>query len=572
MPLHNADIAVMFDRLADLLEIENANPFRVRAYRNAARTVGGLARSVESMLAEGADLTELPGIGKDLAGKIQEIVTTGHLALLDEVEKRTPRALAEMLSLPGLGPKRVQSLHEQLAIDTLAELRQAAAHGRVSRLRGFSKALEEKILHEIDRRAQTGRRTRISVAEEIAAPLVAYLKNVPGVREVEVAGSFRRRRETVGDLDILVTCRPHIGVMDRFVAYEDVTEVVAKGETRSTVLLRSGLQVDLRVVPEVSYGAALVYFTGSKAHNIAIRTMAVRKGLKINEYGVFDGDRRVAGRTEAGVYAKIGLPVVPPELREDRGEIEAALAHRLPDLVTLTDIRGDLHTHTNASDGRASIREMAEAARDAGYGYIAVTDHTQHATIAHGLDAKRLRRQIAEIDRLGSQVRGVAVLKSAEVDILADGKLDLADEVLDDLDFTVCAVHSHFNLPRAKQTERILRAMDNARFTVLAHPTGRLLGAREPYEIDMERIIEGARERGCILEINAQPERLDLNDVHCRMARDAGVKVAISTDAHSPEQLGYMRFGIDQARRGWLTAGDVVNTRPLRELRGLLRR
>jgi DNA polymerase (family 10) len=376
----------------------------------------------------------------------------------------------------------------------------------------------------------------------------------------------------VGDLDILVTCRPHIGVMDRFVAYEDVTEVVAKGETRSTVLLRSGLQVDLRVVPEVSYGAALVYFTGSKAHNIAIRTMAVRKGLKINEYGVFDGDRRVAGRTEAGVYAKIGLPVVPPELREDRGEIEAALAHRLPDLVTLTDIRGDLHTHTNASDGRASIREMAEAARDAGYGYIAVTDHTQHATIAHGLDAKRLRRQIAEIDRLGSQVRGVAVLKSAEVDILADGKLDLADEVLDDLDFTVCAVHSHFNLPRAKQTERILRAMDNARFTVLAHPTGRLLGAREPYELDMERIIEGARERGCILEINAQPERLDLNDVHCRMARDAGVKVAISTDAHSPEQLGYMRFGIDQARRGWLTAGDVVNTRPLRELRGLLRR
>ena len=572
MPLHNADIAVMFDRLADLLEIENANPFRVRAYRNAARTVGGLARSVESMLAEGADLTELPGIGKDLAGKFQEIVTTGHLALLDEVEKRTPRALSEMLSLPGLGPKRVQGLHEQLAIDTLAELRQAAAHGRVSRLRGFSKALEEKILHEIDRRAQTGRRMRISVAEEIAAPLVAYLKNVPGVREVEVAGSFRRRRETVGDLDILVTCRPHIGVMDRFVAYEDVTEVVAKGETRSTVLLRSGLQVDLRVVPEVSYGAALVYFTGSKAHNIAIRTMAVRKGLKINEYGVFDGDRRVAGRTEAEVYAKIGLPVVPPELREDRGEIDAALARRLPDLVTLTDIRGDLHTHTKASDGRASIREMAEAAREAGYGYIAVTDHTQHATIAHGLDAKRLRRQIAEIDRLGSQIRGVAVLKSAEVDILADGKLDLADEVLDDLDFTVCAVHSHFNLPRTKQTERILRAMDNARFTILAHPTGRLLGARKPYEIDMERIVEGARERGCILEINAQPERLDLNDVHCRMARDAGVKVAISTDAHSPEQLGYMRFGIDQARRGWLTARDVVNTRPLRELRGLLRR
>jgi DNA polymerase (family 10) len=570
--MHNSEIAHLFERYAVLLDIDGANPFRVRAYRNAARTIEGQSQSIETMLAEGADLSELPAIGKDLAGKIVGIVETGHFRDLEKLEKRVPGALAELTELPGLGPKRVKALFTELKIKSYADLEKAAKAGKLQTLAGFGPKIEKAVLDAVSRHVSTERRMKLSTAEEIAAPLVDYLKALPGVSQVVVAGSFRRRRETVGDLDLLATCRRGTPVIERFCDYRDVAEIVSKGTTRSTVKFRSGLQVDLRVVPEASYGAALVYFTGSKAHNISLRMLGIRKGLKINEYGVFRGKAQIAGRTEKEVYAEIDLPYIPPELREDRGEIEAAKAGGLPKLIELDDIRGDLHTHSTASDGQATIRDMAEGARERGYSYMAVSDHSKHVTIAHGLDAKALARQIAEIDRLNAKLNDIRILKSAEVDILADGSLDLPDSILRELDFVVAAVHYKFELDRKAQTERIIRAMDNPYVNIIAHPTSRLIGEREPLAIDMERLMKAALERGCFLEVNAQPERLDLADIHCRMAKEIGLKLAISTDAHSVASLDLMRHGVDQARRGWIEADDVINTKSLRELTKLFKR
>lgn len=572
MPVHNTEIAEMFSRLAELLEIQGANPFRIRAYRKAAQTIEGLPHSVTSMLAEGSDLSDLPGIGKDLAVKIQEIVETGHLSLLDQVSSQLPGQLAELAKIPTLGPKRVKMLYDTLGIKDLKGLAKAARAGKIRELHGFGPKTEEKILAETDKRSGTEQRIKISTAEEFAEPILDYLKSAKGVKDAIVAGSYRRRKDTIGDLDILVTCTQAKTLMDHFVAYEEVDTIVSKGHTRATVKLRSGLQVDLRVVPEESYGAALQYFTGSKAHNIAVRSLAVKKGLKINEYGVFRGETRIAGRTEKEVYAQVGLPYVEPELRENWGEVEAGLHHALPHLVTLNDIRGDLHVHSKASDGHFSIEEMALAAQGKGYNYLAICDHSQHVTIAHGLDANRLARQLEEIDQLNDTLKGFTILKGAEVDILEDGSLDLCDDLLQRLDLTVCAIHYKFNLPRAKQTERIIRAMDHPAFSILAHPTGRMINEREPYEIDMEQIMAAALERRCCLEVNSQPVRLDLNDRHCKMAKDMGVKVVISTDAHRTTDLDFMRFGVGQARRGWLEPEDVLNTRPLKEFKKLLRR
>jgi len=562
----------MFSRLAELLEIQGANPFRIRAYRKAAQTIEGLPHSLTSMLAEGADLSDLPGIGKDLATKIQEMVDTGHLALLDQVSSQLPGQLAELAKIPTLGPKRVKMLYDTLGIQDLKGLAKAARAGTIRQLHGFGPKIEEKILAETDRRSGKEERIKISTAEEFAEPILDYLQRAKGVKDAIIAGSYRRRKDTIGDLDILVTCTQANTIMEHFVAYDEVETVVSKGHTRATVVLRSGLQVDLRVVPEESYGAALQYFTGSKAHNIAVRSLAVKKGLKINEYGVFRGETRVAGRTEEEVYAQVGLPYFEPELRENWGEVEAGLRHALPDLVTLNDIRGDLHVHSKASDGHFSIKDMAQAAQEKGYEYLAICDHSQRVTIAHGLDAKRLAAQIEEIDRLNHTFKGFTILKGAEVDILEDGSLDLSDDLLQRLDLTVCAIHYKFNLPRKKQTERIIRAMDNPYFSILAHPTGRMLNEREPYEVDMEQIMVAALERGCYLEVNAQPVRLDLTDLHCKMAKDMGGKVAISTDAHRTTDLDFMRFGIGQARRGWLEATDILNTRGLKELKKILRR
>ncbi len=572
MPVHNSDVAELLNRMADLLEIDEANPFRVRAYRNAARTVTALPRSIAAMLADGEDLTKLPGIGKDLAGKITQIVETGRLPALREIERHTPGAVADLLRIPGLGPKRVHALHETLGIDSLKALGAALEAGKLRKLPGFGAKIEEQIRHALATRATEDRRSKRLAVEEVAQSLCAYLQTVPGVERLQVAGSYRRKMETVGDLDVLVAASPDSPVMARFVAFEDVAEVRSEGTTRSSVILRGGLQVDLRVVAERSYGAALHYFTGSKAHNIAVRKMAVAKGLKINEYGVFRDKRRLAGRTEKEVYAQVGLPYIEPELREGRGEISAARMGRLPNLVSLEDMRGDLHAHSKASDGHHSIREMAEAARAKGYGYLAITDHSRRVTIAHGLDAERLARQIDEIERLNESLNGIRILASSEVDILEDGKLDLPDDILRRLDLTVCAVHSKFALAREKQTERIIRAMDNPHFNILAHPTGRLINERPAYEVDMERLLAAARERGCYLEVNAQPDRLDLTDSHCKLAKEMGVKVAISSDAHSTADLDLLRFGVDQARRGWLEADDVLNTRPWSDLKALLKR
>ncbi len=572
MPVHNVEIADAFDHVADLLEIQQANPFRVRAYRNAARTIRNLGRSLADMLEEGADLSELPDIGDDLADKIAGFVDTGHLAMLDELSKNVPEGLVKITAIPGIGPKRAQALFRELDIRSLDDLRKAAEAGRIASISGFGEKSEARIRDELAKGDVSDRRFRLALAEDFAEPLVAFITAIDGVRKVTVAGSYRRRKETVGDLDILVTAKGGRAVIERFVTYDEVTEIVSQGDTRSTVILRSGLQVDLRVVPEVSYGAALHYFTGSKAHNIACRRRAQARGLKLNEYGVFKGDKRIAGATEEDVYEAVGLPWIAPVLRESRGEIEAAEDGKLPELVEEKHIRGDLHSHTEASDGRGTLREMAEAAQARGYDYLAICDHSKSRAVANGLDEKRLRRQMDEIDALNEEFDGFRLLKASEVDILRDGRLDFPDSLLRELDLVVAAVHSDFQLDEGTQTERILRALDNPEVDILAHPTGRLIGERRAYAVDVEKLVEAAKERGCHLELNAQPMRLDLNDVSCRMARDLGVKISIATDAHTTTGLANMRYGIDQAQRGWLGPDDVLNTRSWKDLSKLLGR
>jgi len=572
MPVQNSDVSDIFNKVADLLEIEGANPFRVRAYRNAARTISSLPRSVSDMIESEENLTELPGIGEDLAGKIKEVVQTGSLAQLEALESSTPSELSRLMKVAGLGPKRVKAIYENLGVVDLKSLKEAAEKGKVRELEGFGKKTEQTILEELEDVEDREERIKLMEAEQRASPLVAYLRKTKGIKEITVAGSYRRRKETVGDLDILVTCKKGSNVMDRFAEYEDVKKVVSKGTTRSTIVLRSGLHVDLRVLRQVSYGAALHYFTGSKAHNIAVRKLGVKKKLKINEYGVFKGKKRTAGKTEKQVFEAVNLPYIEPELRENRGEVEAAQKGSLPQLVGLDDIRGDLHAHTKETDGHASLEEMADAAKAHGYDYLAITDHSKKVTMARGLDAKRLAEQIKEIDRLNGKLKDIVILKGIEVDILEDGSLDLGDDILKELDLTVCSVHYHRKLSKKKMTERIIRAMDNPYFNIFAHPTGRLINERNPYEIDLERIMEAAKERGCYLEVNAHPDRLDLTDRHCKMAKDMGLKLAVSTDAHSVADLDFIRYGLDQARRGWLEADDIINTRSLRELRKRLKR
>ena len=570
MPVHNADIARVFEEIADLLELEEGNPFRVRAYRNAARVVGDLRFDVAERIGSGKELPKLPGIGADLSAKIREIAETGTCALREKLGKRLPAGISELLRLPGLGPKRVRALYCELDVHTPAQLQRAARDGRLRELAGFGAKTEKKLLDAVAAQLGKTHRIKLAIAAQYARSLIDYLRATQGVTEAVVAGSFRRMKETVGDLDLLVAADDAAAVTERFVAYPEVKEVLASGETRSSVVLASGIQVDLRVVGEESFGAALHYFTGSKAHNIAVRRIAQEHKLKINEYGVFRGKRRVAGETEESVYASIGMPYIPPELREDQGEIEAARRGELPQLVELGDLEGDLHVHTRATDGHGTLREMAEAARVHGLAYVAITEHSRRVTMAHGLDPARLAKQIDQIERLNAELKGIVLLKGIEVDILEDGSLDLPDSILAKLDLVVGAVHSRFNLPRARQTERILAAMDRPHFSILAHPSGRLIDSRDPYDVDMLAIVRKARARGVFLELNAHPERLDLADVHCRMARDEGVLVAINSDAHSANDFDHLGYGIGQARRGWLEKKDVLNARPLAALRRLL--
>ena len=571
MPVHNTDIARIFEEIADFLEIEGANPFRVRAYRNAARTVSGLGAELNDMVAAGEDLTDLSGIGKELAAKIREILETGTAKALIKLQERIPKTVIEMLKLPNLGPKRVRVLYEDLKIKSLKQLSKAARKGSIRALEGFGEKTETAILEAIEARAQKEKRYKIAAVKPTVDSLVDFLKKVSGVIDVVTAGSYRRSRETVGDLDILVTARKNSPVMQRFLEYDEVVTVLSRGATRSSVVLRSDLQVDVRLVEQSSFGAALQYFTGSKDHNIAIRRLGQQRGLKINEYGVFRFEKQVAGRTEASVYKTLDLPYIPPVLRENRGEIEAAGDNRLPHLVELKDLKGDLHIHTHATDGRNSIEEMALAAKKHGLNYIAVTEHSDRLKVAGGLDPPQLMQQIDEIERLNDQLKGIRILKGLEVEILEDGTLDLPDAVLARLDLVVGTVHSYFNLPLEKQTERILRAMDHRYFSMLAHPTGRLIDEREPYQIDMTRLIHKARDRGCFLELNSNPRRLDLYDIYCQVAKAEGVLVSINSDAHSINDFNYLVFGVGQARRGWLEKDDVLNTRPLAQLRKLLK-
>lgn len=573
MPVHNADIAAVFEQIAELLELQGANPFRVRAYRNAARTVGDHGRDLATRVVSGEPLPKLPGIGKDLSAKIREIATTGHCALLERLHHQVPAALTELLRVPGLGPKRVRALHQGLAVNTVAQLRKAAQAGRIRELPGFGAKTEQRILQHLRAQAAAPEtRMLLPVAAQYAEALADWLRGAQQVQQLEIAGSYRRRRETVGDIDILVASDEPAPVMQRFTGYDEVREILGQGSTRASVVLACGLQVDLRVVEPAAFGAALHYFTGSKAHNIAIRKRAQARGLKINEYGVFRDRARVAGETEESVFAAVGLPWIAPELREDRGEIAWAARAPLPRLIERADLRGDLHCHSRASDGNATLEELAAAARAAGLEYLAITEHSQRLTIAHGLGTERLLQQCEEIDALNAQLDGIVLLKGIEVDILEDGRLDLPDAVLGQLDLVIGAVHSHFDLSPARQLRRLMRAMDHPHLHVLAHPGCRELGKRPPVELDWLRLVRHARQRGCFLELNAQPKRLDLTDVHARMAKEEGVLVAINSDAHSVHGFADLDYGMGQARRGWLEAADVLNTRPLDALRGLLRR
>jgi DNA polymerase (family 10) len=571
--MENIDIARIFEEVADLLEIQGANVFRVRAYRTAARTLESLSVPIVSLLKKDeGELERLPGIGKDLAGKIREIVETGSLTLLRQLTAEIPEGLVEMMRIPGLGPKRAKQLYDELKIASLAELEEAARSGRLQEIKGFGPTLQAKILQGIAEHKARAGRFRLAEADAYVRPLLEYLRGAPGIEKLEVAGSYRRRRETVGDLDVLVAARSPQKVADRFVRYPEVSKVLAQGETRCSIVLKAGLQVDLRIVPEASYGAALHYFTGSKAHNIAIRTLGVKRKLKINEYGIFRGSRRLGGRTEEEVFKAVGLPPIPPELREDRGEIEAAREGRLPKLVEATDIRGDLQMHTTYTDGKHSLGAMVEACRDRRYEYIAITDHTKAVRVAGGLGPREFRKQFREIEKLQKTTNGIAILKGAEVDILEDGRLDLDDATLAELDWVVVSIHSRLNLSRSEMTRRVVRALRHRHVHAFGHPTGRILGRREPYALDMEEVVKVARDHGIALEVNAQPDRLDLNDLHIQMAKEAGVKLVISTDAHRIEELDNMRYGVDQARRGWCEAGDVLNTLPAAEFLEQIRR
>jgi DNA polymerase (family 10) len=517
-------------------------------------------------------LQKLPGIGKDLAEKIVTIVRTGSLPMLAELSRHTPESLVTLLQIPGLGPKRAKLVHEALGVETIDQLQEAAAAGRLARIRGFGTATEQSILRAIEQSRLKQVRLRLTEAEAIVRPLVESLRRVPGVERLEIAGSFRRRLETVGDIDILVSASDPTPVVDTFTRHPSVVTVQASGDTKCSVVLRRSLQVDLRIVPADSFGAALQYFTGSQAHGVAVRTIALKRGLKLNEYGVFRGDERIAGREEEDVYRAVDLPWIPPELRENRGEVEAALAGRLPAFVEVGDIRGDLQMHTTSSDGRHTLEQMAVAAEARGYAYIGITDHTQSLRIAGGMSPEGFRRQFHAIEALQKRLTTLTVLKSAEVDILEDGSLDLDDATLAELDVVVIAVHSRFQLPKEAQTRRIVRAIQHPAANILAHPTGRRLNRREPYPVEMREIIAAARDSGVLLEMNATPERLDLNDAHAAMAREAGVKLVISTDAHRMHELDWMRHGVDQARRAWCEPQHIANTRPLAEFRKLLRK
>jgi DNA polymerase (family 10) len=570
MPVHNSEIADIFSRIADMLEIKDENRFRIRAYRNVARVVNGMSENIADKIQQGENISKIPNVGSGSAEKIEEIVKTGKCRYLEELERSLPAGLSQIMKIAGLGGKKVAVLYKKLSIRSIDDLENAAKEEKIQSLEGFGEKTEQSIIDGIQRLREGSKRFRWNDAEEYAVPLYDYLRKHKAIKKCTIAGSFRRRRETVHDIDILATTSKNKEVMNYFVAYEEVDRVISQGTTRSSVLLRCGLQVDLRLVSNTAYGAALHYFTGSQPHNIAIRKIGVSKKLKINEYGVFKGKKRIAGKSEKEIFESVQLRFIEPELREDRGEIDAARSGSLPELITLKNIRGDLHVHSRYSDGKLSIEAMVKAAAEMGYSYVAITDHTKQVRIANGLDEKRLRKQIEEIDRVNEQMKDILILKGSEVDILEDGSLDLPDSVLKHLDITVCSIHSKFNLSSQHQTNRIIKALNNPYLTILGHPTGRMINERQPYDFDMDAILREAKKSDSYIEINSQPFRLDLSDTYCKAAKEMGIKFSIATDAHTEEDLKLMRHGIGQARRGWIEANDVINTGTRRQLKRLI--
>ena len=572
----NAQIAEVFEQLADLLEFQDANAFRVRAYRNGARAIRDLAESVASIVADRwQNLMDIDSVGKGVAEKCKTIVETGRLPQLDELRREIPESVLALLRIPGLGPKKAAALFKELNITTLDELKDACEDRRVRELKGFGEKTEQEILKGIDIAEVVNRRVYWSDADEVANALREHLASCESVEQLELAGSYRRGKETVGDLDVLVVSSNANEVMDRFGSFPRVADVIARGGTKMSIRLDSGLQIDLRVVPAESFGAALQYFTGSKEHNVVLRGIAKQQGLKINEWGVFrvsgDDEVYIAGESEADVYATLDLPVFAPELRESRSEFEWAEEDSLPELVELDDIRGDLHMHTDATDGKATLEEMIDAAIDRGLKYIAITDHSQRVSMARGLDPERVLEQWATIDKLNEQFgKRITVLKGIECDILEKGGMDLPDEVLAQANWVLASIHYGQRQSREQITDRILGAIENPHVSAIAHPTGRLLNRREPYEVNMDAVMKAAKARGKLLELNANPKRLDLNDVFCAAAKSYGIPIVINTDAHSITGLDVMRFGILQARRGGLTKQDIANTRSWPQMKKLI--
>jgi len=572
MALSNTEIARVFSNIATLLQLDGANPFRVRAYSEAAHVLEAQAEPLAALAATPGALEELPGIGKDLAGKIRDLVATGTTATYEELQKRFPIELVELTQVQGLGPKRVRLLFDTLKISDRAGLEAAARAGKLRELPGFGEKLEAKVLSALAVAEQASGRMLLAAAWPLAHALAEGLAKIKGVKTVEIAGSFRRRKETIGDLDLLVTGGSPDAVMDAFTSHAQVLEVLGRGDTKSSVRLASGLQVDLRVVPEASFGAALLYFSGSKQHNIELRKIAIDKGWSLNEYGLTKGERVIASRTEEDIYRALGMAWVPPELRETPGIIEPARAGTLPKLIEQRDLVADLHMHTDRTDGRDSLETMVRAAKRLGYAYCAITDHSKSLAMTGGFDTARVRQSVDEIAAVRKQVPGIEVLHGLEVDILLDGAIDLDDEGLELLDWVIVSIHSRLDQPGPEITQRVLRALEHPRVCAMGHPTGRLIGVRQGSALDLDAVFTRAATLGVAMEINAQPDRTDLSDVNARFAHEKGVPIVIDTDAHSTQQLEFLKFGVFAARRAGLSQSDVLNTRPLAEFKKLLRR
>ncbi len=551
--------------MADILEFKGENPFKINAYRKASRIIGDLTQDIEE-IAESGRLKDVPGIGEGMAEKIVDYLKTGKISKFEEVRKGIPDELIAIMDIPGMGPKTLAMLHKKKGIRNLSQLEKAVEDGSLVGLPGIGEKKVENLKRGIQLLRQSQGRMNLGIAFPIAKRLVEALREKSGSKKIEWAGSLRRMRENIGDIDILATGSDKEGIIDAFTHLPEVQEVLASGETRASVIVGEGIQIDLRVVDQDSYGAALQYFTGSKAHNIHLRGIAKTKGIKINEYGVFRGEKKIGGKEEEEVYRTLGMDWIEPELREDRGEIEAAHKGNLPGLIREPEIKGDLHIHSNWSDGTSSIEEIARAAQKKGYQYVAISDHSKSLKIAHGLDESKLLKQIEEIDLINEKMKNFQVLKGTEVDILSDGRLDLSEKVLEKLDLVVAAVHSGFKQGKEKMTKRIVRAIENPLVHLLAHPSGRLLGARDPYEVEMDQVMEAAKRCGKALEINATFERLDLDDIRCRKAKEMGIPLAIGTDAHQLDQMWMISLGVAVARRGWLETKDVLNTLPLEEI------